>query len=85
MLGRGGWERGVSASRGLGGPGSVGGGSVDGGGGSGANAVRAKAGEKGGNIVCEQSGCGVRRSQEIWKRWGGLCSGRERKGKRQEI
>ncbi len=41
MLGRGGWGRIVSASRGLGGPGSVGGESVDGGGGS----------EKGGNIA----------------------------------
>ena len=45
MLGRGGWGRGVSASRGLGGPGSVGGGNVDGGRG------RAKAGEKGSNIA----------------------------------
>ncbi len=46
MLGRGGWGRGVSASRGLGGPGSVGGRNVDRGGGGGA-----KAGKKGGNIA----------------------------------
>jgi hypothetical protein len=51
MLGRGGWGRGVSASRGLGGPGSVGGRNVDRGGGGGANAVRAKTGKKGGNIA----------------------------------
>jgi hypothetical protein len=51
MLGRGGWGRGVSASGGLGGPGSVGGRNVDGGGGGGANAVRAKAGKKGGDIA----------------------------------
>jgi hypothetical protein len=51
MLGRGGWGRGVRSSRGLEGPGSVGGGNVDGGGGSGANAVRAKAGKKGSNIA----------------------------------
>ncbi len=51
MLGRGGWERGVRSSRGLGGPGSVGGGNVDGGGGSGANAIRAKAGKKGSKLI----------------------------------
>ena len=51
MLGRGGWGRGVSASGGLGGPGSVGGRNVDGGGSGGANAVRAKAGKKGGSIA----------------------------------
>jgi hypothetical protein len=53
MLGRGGWAklRGVRSSWGLGGPGSMGGGNVDGGGGSGASAVRAKAGKKGGNIA----------------------------------
>ena len=63
-----------------GGAGSVGGRNIDGGGGGGANAVRAKAGKKGGNIARVRE-----RSQGTWKRWGGLCSDTRRKGKRQEI